>query len=350
MAPPAARAQRRSLLLTGAVLALATACSGGSAPPTATPSTAAPAPANPSTPSPSTPSPSTPSVESPPLPAASPPASTPPSPSSTRPAAFDTGAALADVRHLAGTVGPRPATSSAYRRAARWVERRFADLGYAVQRQAFRAPAGVSWGVRVPAGRTWNVVARRPGLRPGQPYVIVGAHLDTVPQAPGAEDNASGVSVVLELARLAAAGTRLPVVLVAYGAEEPRGDGDDLHHFGSRTQVARLDATERASLRAMVALDRVGVGATVPVCTGGVGPGDVRRSLLAAARRVGVPARSCAGNRASDHWSFEKVGLPAARVGSTPYAAYHSAADVPRVVNPAQLRRTGRLLWEWLRA
>ena len=53
-------------------------------------------------------------------------------------------------------------------------------------------------------------------------------------------------------------------------------------------------------------------------------------------------------SRSSDHWSFVRDGLPAARLGSTPYAAYHSAADVPGVVEPAQLRRTGRLLLAWL--
>jgi hypothetical protein len=38
-----------------------------------------------------------------------------------------------------------------------------------------------------------------------------------------------------------------------------------------------------------------------------------------------------------------------ARLGSTSYAAYHSADDVPSVVSRAQLARTGRLAWAWLR-
>ena len=52
------------------------------------------------------------------------------------------------------------------------------------------------------------MVARLPGAGTGQAGRLVGAHLDTVPQAPGAEDNASGVAVLLELARLAAATAR----------------------------------------------------------------------------------------------------------------------------------------------
>jgi microcompartment protein CcmK/EutM len=272
-------------------------------------------------------------------------------PSETDALAFDAAAATRTVGVLAGDIGPREATSPSYRRAARFVEEQLRSLGYDVARQELRAPAGVSWGVPVKEGRTWNVVARPTGLRPEQPHLVVGAHLDTVPQAPGAEDNASGVAVMLDVARLAAAGgTRLPVVFVAFAAEEPRGTGDDLHHFGSRAMVARLDPAERDSLRGMVALDRVGVGAggVVPVCTGGTGTTRVRAQLVQAARRVDVTTRTCADNRASDHWSFEKVGLPAARLGSTPYAEYHSAADKPPVVQQAQLRRVGNLLWSWL--
>jgi len=44
-----------------------------------------------------------------------------------------------------------------------------------------------------------------------------------------------------------------------------------------------------------------------------------------------------------------EAGLPGVRLGSTPYAAYHSAGDVPSVVDPAQLERTARLVVAWLR-
>jgi hypothetical protein len=74
----------------------------------------------------------------------------------------------------------------------------------------------------------------------------------------------------------------------------------------------------------------------------------VQQALLAAGRRAGVPTSADPGQRSSDHWSFVRAGLPGARLGSTPYAAYHSAADRPGVVDPAQLGRTGRLLLAWL--
>jgi hypothetical protein len=267
----------------------------------------------------------------------------------TRPVRFRRVRAMETVRWLAGRIGPREATSAAYRRAARGVERRLSGLGYQVRRQKLRAPAGVSWGVPVPSGRTWNVVAAPTSFRPARRHLVVGAHLDTVPQAPGAEDNASGVAVLLELARMAAREEpRLPVVFVAFAAEEPRGDGDAMHHFGSRAYVNRMSPAEQRALRGMVSLDRVGVGRVVPVCTGGVSPLTVRSQLVRAADEAGVPVQTCSDNAASDHWSFELAGEAAARLGSTPYAGYHSPGDVPSVVSPAQLTRTGRVAWGWV--
>lgn len=283
---------------------------------------------------------------------------TPPTPDPTTEAAAPTEAlrpgdlraatAVRAVRHLAGRIGPREATGPAYGRAARWVSGELRDLGWEVERQAFDVPAGESWGVAVPAGRSVNVVATLPGVDRTRPHLVVGAHLDTVPQAPGAEDNASGVGVLLAVAEaVAQRRTRLPVVLVAFGAEEPRGPGDELHHFGSRAHVAALGPRERRAVRAMVSLDRVGVGEVVPV--GSAGDGDpVQRSLLDAARRAGVPVVAEGGQRSSDHWSYVRAGLPAARLGSTPYAGYHSAADLPPVVSGAQLARVGRLVLAWL--
>jgi len=257
---------------------------------------------------------------------------------------------MSDVRLLAGQIGPRLTTGAAYRAAGRVVARRFAALGYDVRRQWFTVPAGNSWGVPVVAGRSFNVVATPPGFDEGEPHRIVGAHLDTVARAPGAEDNASGVAVVLELARLAAAhDPRLPTVFIAFGGEEPRGSGDDMHHFGSRRYVREMSPAQRGSLASMISLDRVGVGSSVPVCTGPLSPPAVMDRIMSLSRATGISAHRCELTT-SDHWSFEKAGYPVARLGSTPYAGYHSEADLPRVVSPRQLDRVGRLSWAWLTA
>jgi hypothetical protein len=317
-----------SVALTAALFAIS-GCSAdeapveGAAPPSAT--------ADPTTPSPE------------------PSATEEPPPDPVAPGDLDPATAVRAVRHLAGEIGPREATGESYARAADWVDRSFTAMGFEVVRQRVEAPAGLSWdGVPVPAGQSANVVATPRGFDPTEPHLVVGAHLDTVPQSPGAEDNASGIGVMLAVAEaVSGRATRLPVVFVAFGAEEPRGPTDDDHHFGSRRYVALMSDEERSALRGMVSMDRVGVGATVPI--GSAGDTDpVQRALLAAARRAGVPAVADPEQRSSDHWSFVRAGLPGVRLGSTPYAGYHSAADVPAVVEPAQLERVGRVVLAWL--
>ncbi|HSV40303.1 MAG TPA: M28 family peptidase, partial [Nocardioidaceae bacterium] len=225
------------------------------------------------------------SVTSPTLPTTTPPAN---------PAAFHVATAVQAVEHLAGSIGPRHATSPAFRLAVTWTADRFRELGYDVRRQAFDVPGGNSWGVPVDSGRSANVIATTDSFRPGRPHLIVGAHLDTVPQAPGAEDNASGIGVLLAVAEaISGARTRLPVVFVAFGAEEPRGPTDLDHHYGSRHYVATLSDVQRRNLRGMVSLDRVGVGDVLPICSAASEEDALQKALLRAAARAQVDATRC---------------------------------------------------------
>ncbi|WP_426244325.1 M28 family metallopeptidase [Nocardioides sp. LHG3406-4] len=271
-----------------------------------------------------------------------------PRPVPDRPRPFDVRVARRTVQHLAGEIGPRHATSPAFREAAAWVTGRFEGLGMRVRQQRVETPGGVSWGVPVDAGASANVIASSPDYAPDRPHLVVGAHLDTVPQAPGAEDNASGIGVLLGVAKaIRERPTRLPVVLVAFGAEEPRGAGDAHHHYGSRAYVAAHTGRERRAVRGMVSLDRVGVGAVMPLGSAVEGPDRPADVVAQAAQRAGVPIVRDS-NRSSDHWSFVRSGMPGVRLGSTSYAAYHSASDVPGVVDDRQLRRAGRVVLAWL--
>lgn len=341
---------RRQAAAVAAAVAVLTACTAGPtsqasptpAPPTQAPdrsvTTSPPAPAPPSR-----------------RPTASPSAAPrrtpdPPAPTPSEPPAFRVAPVLADIERLAGDIGPREATSEGFAEAADLVERRLERLGYRARRTRVDVPAGVSWGVPVDAGRSANVIAEWPGFDPRRAHVVIGAHLDTVPQAPGAEDNASGVAVLLELARLAGQQPpETPVQFIAFGAEEPRGEGDARHHFGSQQYVADLPRSHRRAVQAMVSLDRVGVRAGfVPVCRAEAGGTELRAELRRTARRIDIVTRAC-GNRSSDHWSYAKAGVPAVRLGSVPYAGYHSPGDVPEVVDRHQLLRVGRVVWAWLR-
>jgi Zn-dependent M28 family amino/carboxypeptidase len=86
-------------------------------------------------------------------------------------------------------------------------------LGLAVERQPFDF-----------RGTTYNnVVGRLPGSDPDLPALLVGAHFDTVSNTPGADDNASGVAVMLEVARHAAGlEPQRPLEFVGFNLEEPQ--------------------------------------------------------------------------------------------------------------------------------
>ena len=237
--------------------------------------------------------------------------------------------ALDAIDQLAGRIGPRPGTSPAYFRAADWVEQQLRGL------RLGGTPAGVPHPGRLlveraGAGRPMsvNLVATRGDVRPGKPWLLVGAHLDTVPQAPGAEDNASGIGVLLTVAdALAERRSRLPVMLVAFGSEEPRGPTDDDHHYGSRAFVASLTPDQRGSLRGMVSMDRVGVGSTLPIGSASQ-PSWLRAELVRAAERAGVDTWPRPDTQQRPR-SFVREGMPGVRLGSTPYGGYHSPATCP---------------------
>lgn len=78
-----------------------------------------------------------------------------------------------------------------------------------------------------------NLVLNLPGTsgtKAHQGMILIGAHYDAVPGTPGADDNASGVAVLLELARFFAAHlTRRPIRLVAFDLEEYGMKGSDAY-------------------------------------------------------------------------------------------------------------------------
>lgn len=89
-----------------------------------------------------------------------------------------------------------------------------------------------------------NLIATRSGV---EPRIVFGAHYDTVAGSPGADDNGSGVAILLELARL------LPVDAAV---ELAFFDMEEIGHYGSRA-AARRARDQKVEL--MVCLDAVGV-------------------------------------------------------------------------------------------
>ena len=89
------------------------------------------------------------------------------------------------------------------------------------------------------------------GGKPEKLPLVIGAHYDTVPGTPGADDNATGVAVLLELARaIALQAIEYPVQLVAFDLEE-------YGCFGSKHHAVKLKA-QKQQIRLMISLEMLG--------------------------------------------------------------------------------------------
>lgn len=198
-----------------------------------------------------------------------------------------------------------------------------------------------------------NVCGRLPGRgRLAGRWLVVGAHYDHLGAAagglpdayhPGADDNASGVAVLCELAHmLRGEGAADPrpargVVFVAFAGEE-------IGLQGSRWFVEHLPMA-RDSVDAMINLDSVGRLREGRLYVAGVGSAEALRELVEGAG-VANDLRleiSRGGWDAGDHVSFLNARMPALFLMTGPHAQYHTRADDWRLVSSEGLARVARL-------
>jgi aminopeptidase YwaD len=180
-----------------------------------------------------------------------------------------------------------------------------------------------------------NVVADKAAARPGAPSVVIGAHLDSVPAGPGANDNGSGSAMVLELARvLAARDEPFAFHFALFGAEE-------LGLYGSHHYVESLTDAERGAMRAMINLDMVGVGDAWRFG----GTDDLVQRALEASSDMGERGLPLRGPQSggSDHASFLAAGLPALFIYRVEDPNYHQAGDRPELVDANALGQAGAI-------
>ncbi len=171
-----------------------------------------------------------------------------------------------------------------------------------------------------------NVIAEMPGTSSDGRVVVLGAHYDTVPDTPGANDNGSGVAALVTIAR-EVAGKDFPFDLwfVLFGAEE-------IGLFGSRHFVASLTRAEQDSIVAMFNFDVVGTGEFAEV----IGDDELVEAAIAhgAAHGVEVHRGVLIEGASSDHASFIDVGVPVSFFLADGLERIHSPEDKIEFVRP----------------
>jgi len=265
------------------------------------------------------------------------------------------------VRVLASDIGDRNIrTIVALEEAANYIEAVFNSVGYDVTAQSFETGG---YTVR-------NLEVVRPGQTRPDEIIVVGAHYDTVFGCPGANDNASGVAALLELARLLGdAPLAHTLRFVAFVNEEPPYFLTD--QMGSRV-YARQAARRGDNIVTMYSLETMGYYRSTPNSQRYPFPfnlfypdrGDfigfvgnlssrklVRRSIELFRRQAQFPSQGAAapgwipGVFWSDHASFWKYGYPGLMITDTAlfrYPYYHTPMDTAEKVDYPRLARVVR--------
>ncbi|MBD2448177.1 M28 family peptidase [Nostoc sp. FACHB-152] len=201
-----------------------------------------------------------------------------------------------------------------------------------------------------------NLILNLPGQAVGKngdlPPILIGAHYDAVPGTPGADDNATGVAVLLELARIfAAQPAKYSLRLVAFDMEE--------YGLLGSAEYADLLRQQQQPLRLMMSLEMLGYCNSIPGSQNYPAPlekfypntgdfialiGNLRTirdliSISRSIRKVGVasqwlpvPNRGLIvrQTRLSDHAPFWDLGYPAIMVTDTAFMRnphYHKSSD-----------------------
>ena len=274
-------------------------------------------------------------------------------------ASFDGAAALRHASALSA-LGPRPWGSPRTGAAAAYIEAQLRTTGATVRLEPFE-----SHGIRGA-----NVIGVLKGESPE--FLVIGAHHDTAPGAVGAYDDAAGVGVMIEAARVLASRPRpRTIVLASFDGEEAWSTGATTT-AGSRAYVKALGAGSRDMVAALV-VEMCGWSEGTPVLhpiayANPLQPGElviaparVMRAALAGSREGGVslgvgdpflswlyqPAvRTFRVRLYGDDLSFLQNGLPATFTSDSTftrfYPWYHQPTDTSDKLDAAALTRMGQ--------
>jgi len=268
----------------------------------------------------------------------------------------------AALRHASAlaALGPHPFGSPRNQAAAAYVATQLREAGIDAVELAPFERHGV---------QGTNVIAT---LRaPGDEFVVVGAHHDTAPEAPGAYDDGGGVGILIELARVLAKDARRPrtLVFVSFDGEEwSTGKGTTA---GSRAYIERLGPRAR-SLVAAFAIEMSGWKRGSPVLhafayadareqgRAVIAPAWLVQAALTGSREAGAPigigdpwlawlyqpaVRAFRVRLYGDDLSFLQAGHAALFASDSSFSAfypdYHKASDTADKLDAAALERMG---------
>ncbi|MFC1510596.1 M28 family peptidase [Candidatus Omnitrophota bacterium] len=255
------------------------------------------------------------------------------------------------VTYLSENIGVRNyARYSNLNKTADFIITEFEEFGYDVVIQSYEVK-----------GKTFkNIIAEVKGIKSDKEFIVVGAHYDSCFN-PGADDNASGIAGLIEMARMIKEKQLdVGVRFIAFTNEEPPFFQTDL--MGSRVYTASLKE-EKENIKGAIILEMIGYysdnnhSQRYPPLIGPFYPNKgnyiavvgnfhsnklVKKVTRNFKKHSSFPverivAPSCMpGLNFSDHWSFWEEGIQAVMITDTAYMRnkhYHQATDLPETLN-----------------
>ena len=242
--------------------------------------------------------------------------------------------------------GPRYPGSSGHELTQAWLVEQLSLLGWGVELQRFEY-----------RGLTLTNIIARQNQRTDFPKILFGAHYDTRqfadrdPQdptqpVPGANDGASGVAVLLELARTFVKTPSTDVILVFFDGEDQGRINEWDWAVGSQYFVDHLED----EISAAIIVDMVGDRDLSLPYERSSDP-DLVRAIWATAQGLGYPSfeNDPGPNLIDDHIPFLLRGIPAVDIIDFEYPYWHTSADRIDKVSAESLLQVGATLAFWLK-
>jgi glutaminyl-peptide cyclotransferase len=260
------------------------------------------------------------------------------------PVSFDSSHAYADVQTQVA-FGPRIPGTDGHVQIREWMRAELESAGWMVEvQQTERMGHPI-----------YNIIAKR-NAKP--PQIILGAHYDTRMFAdndpdtskrnepvPGANDGASGVVILLELARSLPKDT-VPVWLVFFDTEDNgRIEGWDWI-LGSRAFAEEMTVRPQA----VVIVDMIG-DADLNIYLEKNSNVTIRTEIWSTAKKLGYGKQFINEEKYSmedDHTPFLEAGIPAVDLIDFDYPYWHTTQDTPDKVSAESLQAVGDTLWHWV--